>query len=119
MARRSDARSGRRDRLVTLIPVTQGIGSSGYPTEVDGTDTLALWARKDDIGGRERFSNTHETASYDTRWSVPYLPAIDPDHVNVPKVFVLSYLGRRYDIVQASMIGSNQGVELLTLSRNG
>lgn len=119
MARRMHPmESGERDRLVSLIPQTQSAGSSRYPVDTDGT-AIQLWARKDDVGGRERLAADQLSAPYTTRWEVPYLAAIDPDLVDVPKAFVLEYLGRRFDIQAASMIGRKEGVELLTLGRMG
>ena len=46
-------------------------------------------------------------------------PAIDPDLIDVPKVFALVCQARHHDIVAASLIGRRTGVELLTLARRG
>lgn len=112
--------AGERDRSITLVPVSDSRGSSGFPVETDAAtvNQIALWASKNDLGGRERFVANQLTAPYDTRWEVNYRSDIDPDLVNVPKTFALVYQGRRHDIVSASMIGRKEGVELLTLARS-
>lgn len=110
--------SGRRDRRITLIAQTQGVGASNFPIVTDGT-SFDLYASKEDVSGLERLSADQMSASFTTRWEVPYTSAIDPELVDVPKGFVLEYQGRRHDITSASMIGRKEGVELTTLARQG
>lgn len=119
MARRTaPLESGERDRLVTLQQLTESTGTSGFP--VESWTTLTTWyASKSDVGGREKFGGGQQSAPYTTRWEGNYRADIDPDRVDVPKTRRLVYQGRTYDIVDASMIGRNEGVELLTLARQG
>lgn len=119
MARRTfPMEAGERDRLVTLIPIVDGSSDSGFPIERD-IRGIQFYARKDDIGGRERFTADQLSAPYDTRWELPYRVDIDPDVVDVPKAFALECQGRRFDIVAASMIGRKEGIEILALGRMG
>lgn len=119
MARRMHPmEAGERDRLVRLVPLTEGVDTEHFPIEEEGT-AISVWASKNDIGARERFTADQMSAPYTTRWELAYRSDIDPDVVDVPKAFRLVYQGRTYDIQAASMIGRKEGVELLTLARNG
>jgi hypothetical protein len=118
---RSAVAAGRRDRLVQLVAVTQSTGGSGFPVETDqpADESIEVWASIEPLGGRERIQMNQVSAPFDTRWVLPYGTAWDPDIVDVPKTFALMHKGRRYDIVAAAIIGREEGVELLTLARNG
>lgn len=120
-ARRSDVASGKRDRWVELVPITDSVGTSGFPVETDASDPnrIGLWARKEDVSGRERIAMAQEAAPFDTIWDLPYSRAFDPDIVDVSKAFALYHKGRRYDIVNAAIIGRAEGVELLTTATQG
>jgi len=122
MARRTfPGDAGARDKEIQLVPIAQSRGASGFPVETEGA-ALTLWASKEDIRGNERLAADQMSAPYTSRWEVPYMVEIDPDLVDVPKAFALRYLGRFYDIQQASIIDKarqREGVELLTLARNG
>lgn len=120
MIPKSAAASGKRDRWVQMVPVTQGVGSDRFPTETDGT-AVGLWAAKEELSGRERMvmSQSQEAASYDARWLIPFSDSWDPDTVDVPKVFWLTHKGRRHDIVYAEPIGRRCDVALFTVARNG
>ena len=92
MAKRQHAMTaGERDRRIYLKPVTQGVEESGFPTETDGT-AIGLYARKEDISGRERFAADQLSSPYTTRWEVPYRPDIDPDLVNVPNLVLTPHI---------------------------
>ena len=121
MTRYGTTDAGERDRQVTLRPITQSRGGSGFPVETEGDtgDGIVLWACKSDVSGRERFAGGQLSAPYETRWEVPYVEDLDPDLVDVAKAFVLVYQDRLHDIIAASMIGRKEGVELLTLARRG
>lgn len=122
MARRTfPMEPGERTKQIRLIPIVQTRGRSGFPVESDGS-AVTLWASKEDVRGNERLAADQMSAPYTSRWEVPYLAAIDPDRVDVPKAYELEYLGRRYQIQAASLIDKSrqaEGVELLTLARNG
>jgi SPP1 family predicted phage head-tail adaptor len=114
---RAHAASGARDRLVTIQALTEGKGDSNFP--VDTWEDLAeVWAHKEDASARERFSFTanQETAPYDTRWTIPFMDAMDPELVNVRKARRLIVKGRVHDIVGATEIGRREGLELQTLA---
>ncbi len=115
--RLSDAASGVRDRLVTIQTLTESKGASNYP--VESWDDLAdVWMHKEDLSARERFSFTANQASapYDTRWTMPWMDAMDPELVNVPKLRRLVVKGRVHDIVGAMEIGRKVGIQLQTLA---
>lgn len=118
-AKRGDVAAGKRDRRVVLVPLVDTTDSSGFPIPDDSTPTIAVWVSKDDISGRERILMDQESAPYDSSFVLPFLDAYNPNTVNVPKVFALEYEGRRYDIVNAAEIGRRNGVEILTLARQG
>jgi len=112
---RPHAAAGARDRLVTIQFLTEGQGGSGYPSDTWAT-LATVWAHKDDISARERFSFTanQETAPYDTRWTIPWTAAMDPDTVDVPKARRLIIHGRIHDIVRAVEIGRHDAIDLET-----
>jgi SPP1 family predicted phage head-tail adaptor len=118
MARKTPIDAGERDRQVTLQELTESVGTSRFP--VEAWSTLAtVFARREDIGGRERFTMNQTSAPFDCKWEIPYLTDMDPDEIDVPKKRRLVYKSRTYDIVAAAMIGRYEGIELLTLARNG
>lgn len=123
MARRTfPMEPGERTKKIRLVPIVQSRGRSGFPVETDGDGAVTLWASKEDVRGNERMAADQMAAPYTSRWEVPYLEAIDPDRVDVPKVYELEYLGRRFQIQSASLIDKSrqgEGVELLTLARQG
>ncbi len=120
MAANRPVASGQRDRTVTIQSLTETSGSSGFPVDDWATlPTITLDAHKLPLGGLERYTQNQLSAPYDTRWEIPYLPAMDPDLVNVPKERRLIYEGRTFDIVDAIRIGRREGIELLTLAKHG
>jgi head-tail adaptor len=116
---RSAVAAGKRDRRIALVPLVDTTDTSGFPLAEDGTPTITLWVSKEDISGRERLLMDQESAPYDSRFVLPFADAYNPNTVDVAKVFALEYAGRRYDIVNASEIGRRDGVEMLTLARQG
>jgi SPP1 family predicted phage head-tail adaptor len=102
----------------------ESAGTSRFPVETwtpltgaaAGGVAGGMFASKIDIRGAERFQADQLSARYDIRWEINYRSDMDPDAVNVPKTRRLVYKGRIYDIVTASMIGRNEGVELMTLA---
>ncbi len=109
------ADSGLRDRLVTIQTLTDGVGSSSFPTESWAT-LRTEWAEKVDVRGRERLMNGQNASSFDTRWTLGYSAEMDPELVDVTKARRLVWQGRAYDIVSAAMIGRREGIELMTLA---
>lgn len=108
---------GERDRAVTLQtrPTADARGVSGFPTETWATLVTPVWMRKEDLGGKERFTAGQLSTPATTRWEMGYRADMDPELVDVPKLRRLVYQGRPHDIVEASIIGRREGIELMTL----
>lgn len=106
---------GALDRQITLQQVTESTETSGFPTEAWST-LATVFARKQDMSGRERFVAGQMTAPFDTGWVIPYRTDMDPDEIDVPKKRRLVYKGRVFDIVYAQMIGRYEGIALQTLA---
>lgn len=106
---------GERDRATTLQRATGASDAAGFPTETWATLVTPVWMRREDIGGKERFAAAQVTATYTTRWEMGYRSDMDPELVNVKQLRRLVYQGRAYDIVEASIIGRREGIELLTI----
>lgn len=120
MARRNHPmESGERDRAVTIQQQAESAGASGFPVDTWSTLATPYWCSKQDVSGKERFTADQLSAPYTTRWEGGYRADMDPELVDVPKTRRLVYQGRAHDIVAASMIGRKEGIELLTLARNG
>jgi SPP1 family predicted phage head-tail adaptor len=115
MPRTTPMDAGERDRLITVQQVTDGTGSSGFPTETWAT-LAQVYARRVDIGGRERFAAGIQTQPYDTRWETAYRSDLDPDEIEVGKKRRIVYKGRVYDITHAAEIGRRDGIEFFTLA---
>lgn len=111
-----DAIAGKRDRLVTIQQLTESKGASNYPIETWTTLVEDVWFYKEDASGRERFAENQVSAPFDTIWSGPWMDAMDPELVDVPKRRRLVVKGRVHDIVRAKELGRRGGIELTTLS---
>lgn len=111
------ATSGERDRPVVIqqLPSADRVAASRLPMEV-WTHLATVWAQKDDQGGKERFAANQVSAPYDTRWSLPYRPDMDPELIDVPKQRRLIVNGRVHDIVAATEVGRKAGIELFTVA---
>lgn len=110
--------AGERDKQVTIQFLTEATGSSRFPKD-DWTmlPSITMFASKRDLGGRERFAAAQLSTPADLRWEINYRADMDPDVIDVPKKRRLVYKGRAYDIVSASQIGRNEGIELLTMAK--
>lgn len=119
MARRTfPMEPGERDKQVTIQQLTESAGSSSFPVE-SWTSLCTMFMSKEDIGGRERFTASQLSTPYETRWEGNYRADMDPDLLDVPKLRRVVYKDRVHDIVSASIIGRNEGIELLTLAASG
>lgn len=116
--RTSPLEAGERDKIVTIQCLTEAVGPSRFPKD-DWTTlpSFTMFASKRDLGSRERFAAAQLSTPADVRWEINYREDMDPDLIDVPKKRRLLYKGRAYDIVSASQIGRNEGIELLTLSK--
>jgi len=112
---RPEHASGLRDKRVR-IEALRAEASGGFPTETWTTLTPEEWMSKFDLRADERFASSQESAFAETQWHMPYRADMDPDLLDVPKKRRLVYQGRIYDIVAASLIGRERGVEVLTLA---
>lgn len=110
--------AGERDRQVTLQQLTESLDASRFPVET-WTTLAAVFARKVDLTGRERFVADQLSAPYDTTWNITYRTDMDPEVIDVSKQRRLVYQGRSYDIVNAQMVGRYESIDLLTLARQG
>lgn len=108
---------GKADRRVTIQQraAADAVDASGAPVE-SWSRLVEMFAEKIVIGGRERYTANQLTAPYDTRWRLNYRADLDRDLVDVPRLRRLIYQSRVYDIVDAQVIGRNEGIELLTLA---
>lgn len=113
------ASAGTRDHYVTIQGITERPALSGVPVKTLTGVSLSLYAAKRDLSARERFAGDQVSARADQQWDLPYLPAIDPEQVDVASAFQLVYLGRTYDIIGAELIGRRNGVRVMTMARVG
>lgn len=110
---------GERDRAVTIQQLTESNATSGFPKEGWTTLVTPVWMRKMDRKGDERFRADQNAGGYETQWEMGYRTDMDPELVNVVKSRRLLYQGRVHDIIEASMIGRREGIELLTIAGTG
>lgn len=113
------ATTGARDRFVTIQERPTTISKDRSGTPIDGPWTTHLdhvAVERVDIEGRERFTAQQLTTPYDTRFRLPYVPSMDPETQNVPKLRRVLYRGRVHDIVFAKLLGRQEGIELLTIA---
>jgi len=109
--------AGNRDKFVTIqqAPTTQATGSSGFPIEA-WTTLRRVWMSRADTQANERFSANQPTAASEASWHMPYTADMDPEVVDVPKLRRLLYRGRTYEIISGTLIGREEGIELLTMA---
>jgi head-tail adaptor len=116
--------TGQRDKLVTIQQLTEGRGTSGFPTDTWTTLAAGVFMAREDVGGdvasrRERFVANQEMAVSDTRWTMLFRADMDPELLDIPKVRRLLYRGRTYNITAARPIGQRDSIELLTQASVG
>jgi head-tail adaptor len=116
------AASGRRDFYIDVQQVTDSIGTEGEPVETWAT-LVSIWASREDVDAPERFTEgmvmNQMSARAWMKWVGPYVPALDPLLVDVPKRARIMHEGRSYDIASANPIDRKAGVIFLTLSKAG
>lgn len=111
--------SGERNKAVKIQQLTEDTAESQFPKESWTTLANPVWMRRMTMKASERFAAGMETGADTVQWEMGYRPDMDPELVDVVKKRRLSYQGRTYDIVSASLIGQREGVELMTLSGSG
>lgn len=107
---------GERDRAVTILQLSDSVGSSKFPVETWTVLETAVWMRKLDVKGMERFVAAQVSAPFDSQWEMGYRSDMDPELYDVPKTRRLLYQGRLFEVVAASQIGRREGIELMTLA---
>jgi hypothetical protein len=108
--------AGARDCLVTIEQLTPGTGASGFPTET-WSPLAQIWMGRMPVWASEQQQGAQLSARADQRWVLPWRADMDPDTVAVPKVRRLVYQGRVLDIVAATAIGRQLGIELKTIAK--
>jgi|SRR5262245_4171782 len=98
----------RRQKVVVEQRTSSGGG--GFPVDV-WVPLMTMWSEKVDLLGQEAWRADQMTARYDTRFIVPYAPALDPEIVDVPATHRLQYRGQTYDITTAQIVGNFEGIE--------
>lgn len=111
--------AGERDRVVTIQQLSEANADSGFPNENWSTLVAHAWMRKLDNSGSERFKADQVMATYETQWEMGYRSDMDPELVDVAKKRRLVYQSRVHLIVEASVIGKREGIELLTIAGSG
>lgn len=106
----------RRCRVVIQRrPATDAAGDSGFPVETWTTLATEFMSRQD-VRADERFRSNQLAAAMETQWHMNYRADMDPELVDVSKLRRLSYEGRFYDILAASLIGNRRAIELITIA---
>ena len=118
MARQSDRlQSGKRDRLVTIQQLTEGVDpESGEPTETWTTLVSQMWASQRKTSGAEAFKSDQESARFDCEWEINWREDMNPDTLDIPKVRRILFGTRVHDIVEAVEVGRRAGLCLYTLA---
>lgn len=117
--------AGNRDKPVKIEKLAAGdpTDDSGFPDPNDDAHWSTLvsveYMNRETLGGMERISAMQTSAPVDTVWTMGYREDMDPDKLDVAKLRRLVYENRKYDIVSGSVIGRNDGIQLVTLSRIG
>lgn len=113
---------GERDKLVTIQRGVQTKGTSHLPvTSWNDLAPLTAYMRRIDASGSERLTSAQLQASVDSEWEMPYVAAMDPELVDVPKLRRLVYAGRTFNIQRAVLRDAPEGkqIRLWTLARSG
>lgn len=110
--------SGQRTLSVTIQHATQSKGASGMPIETFTDTRPPVWMKREAAQTFDRsaedFRGSQISARSYHRWTMPYIPSMDPDLVDVAKTRRLKVEGRFYDIVEAQRSGNSQ-IVLTTL----
>lgn len=119
MPRRTPDRlhAGRRDRLVTIRQLTEGVdANSGEPTETWTPLVCDMPTSKTDVSGDEEFKADQVSARFDTEWGMGWHDDMDPDRFDVPKVRDLQFGQRVFDIVECVEVGRKAGLIIRTIA---
>lgn len=103
---------------VTIQRLTDGVDTSGAPTETPAR-LCDAWMARETVSGMEKFASNQLSASSVLRWTMRYQPNMDPDLIDVPKSRRLLYQHRAYDITEAQTLDRKAGIVLTTLAGSG
>lgn len=107
--------AGALDREVTIQTLTESVGATRLPIE-SWVRLDEWWMARRDQRGYERFRAGQNAGAAETAWQGQYREDMDPERIDVVKKRRLLYAGRAYDIVAASVIGRNEGIEVITIA---
>lgn len=110
---------GKRDRIVTIQQrSTEAVDAVGAPNPHGGWTTLvaAMPVFRQDVMGAEKFVNSQTAARLDARWEMNYRADMDPEVVDVTATRRLLAGTVVHDIVQASVLGRREGIEVFTIA---
>jgi len=108
--------AGARYALVTieaLIPPSGG----GFPVET-WAPLVTTFMQRVDLMGAEAYRADQLSARYDVRWVGPYLPALDPELVDVPATHRLRHRDKVYDVIGAVTVGNYEGIEYRAIAHS-
>jgi head-tail adaptor len=117
--------AGERNCKVEIQQLADGDPTGGSGAPVERWTTLAtVWMKRmaidpirADYG--EKYLHNQVVAQPQQFWEMGYRADMDPLDINVPKKRRLVYRSREYNIVAADVIGSREGLELITISLGG
>jgi hypothetical protein len=113
--------AGVRDRLVAILALSETVDDGGFPVEAWAPlpPDEFMWKHDLPVGERfaERFVAEQWSARQFTEWECGFRADMDPDVVNVPKTRRLSYRGREYQVVQATVLPheDGHGIRIVTM----
>jgi head-tail adaptor len=114
--------AGQRDTWITIQRPTETKGTSGEPIET-WTTLCRLCAFQEPVDAPERFTEgvvmDQISARAWIKFTAPYRSDCDPSRVDVPKARRILLDGRVYDIAAAELVGRNDQIQFLTLSKVG
>lgn len=107
--------AGARDRWVTIQTRPEDSTSeSGFPVDATWTDLAVVAMAREDLEADEIERSAQQQAVSTTRWEMPFMPEMDPEAVDVPKLRRLFYVGRVFDILGAIQIGRAEAIAVVT-----
>lgn len=111
--------AGQRNCAVHVQQMTEGVDTEHAPTQTWSTLVNPYFCSRYDVEGDERFTADQLSAPMRTMWNGPYRSDMDPDLVDVAKQLRFVFRSRTYEVIAGFVIGEREGLEFLTLARNG
>ncbi len=110
--------AGLRDKWVLIEQQSAEPEGGGYPVAT-WTALGYAWMSRQDLRADERFTANQESAYAEAQWELLYRSDMDPEAIDVPATRRLSYRGRIYNILTATLKDRRTGIELVTLGKTG